>query len=101
MEKTSCAPLFKKEHMATAKYKSPIRGKRKVLFVYITPKNHTWLPKQLSILSASEFVNRLITFMREGEHDFQNIIPAVEGRRQNENHPKFDTPINPEAKNAS
>jgi hypothetical protein len=85
--------------MATKKYKSPIREKRKVIFVYASPKNHKWI-KSLPVLSASEFVNRMLTLMREEHDDFKNLPAAVEGRPQNAKAQKFTTPFDPEVKDA-
>jgi len=70
-----------------------------VIFVYATTRNHKWI-KNLPILSASEFVNRFITFMREEHEDFINLPAAIEGRPQTCKGQKFRTPLDPEVKDA-
>lgn len=71
-----------------------------MIFVYATPKNHKWI-KSLPVLSASEFINRLLTLMRDEHDDFKNLPAAIEGRPQTQKAQKFNTPFDPEAQDAS
>jgi len=71
----------------------PIRLATKPIFVYAQKKNHSYLKKNLKTISMSQFVDRLLTFMRTGETDFQNLIPAIEGTKQYGPHKKFKTPF--------
>lgn len=68
------------------KYIRPIRKRTKILFVYCDKRNHEWLKTHLKSISASEFVNSLITLIRIGDHDFRNILPLLDARRQNKDY---------------
>jgi hypothetical protein len=59
-------------------YRSPIRGKTKVIFVYTDPKNKAWLKEQLRYMSISAFFDKLLTAARTGHESFDGIVEEVE-----------------------
>lgn len=59
-------------------YRSPIRAKSEIIFVYAEPENKKFLEKNLKILTSSRWVNNLITLIREKHPEFEHLIEAVE-----------------------
>lgn len=59
-------------------YRSPIRKKTEVIFVYADPINKRFLESNLKIITSSRWVNNLITLIREGHPEFAHLIEAVE-----------------------